>query len=62
MITVQILINGEVVLARSARNVGEAAKMDTYTYHVDDGRVLTHTRSDGAVVLARMMLEAVQEP
>ena len=62
MITVQILINGQVILARTARNVGAAAKADTYTYHVDDGNVLTHTRSDGAVALAMMMLESIEEP
>ena len=54
MITVQILINGQVVVARSARNVGTAEKKDIYVYHVDDGRTLYHDRTNGAVVLERI--------
>jgi len=62
MITVQILINGQVIFARSARNVGATAHKDIYVYHVDDGRVVLHNRNDRAVALARRILEDVEEP
>lgn len=71
MITVQILINGKVILCRSARNIGQIVdnaylrgpmSSDLCEYHVDDGRKIRHYRGDGAVKLAMMMLEGVKEP
>lgn len=62
MITVQILINGNVILARSARCL-EINKDDEWgpaEYTVDDGRKLTHTRRDGAATLAIKMLEPLR--
>ena len=69
MITVQILINGQVILARSARNVGSAGESndegyptDMCLYHVDDGSTIKHKRSDGAVKLAHLLLDTIKEP
>ena len=61
MITVAILINGKPILARSAVNKGEDADGMT-TYDCDDGSVLRHKRSDGAVPLAIQMLKTIKEP
>ena len=71
MITVQILINGKVVIARSARNIGDVVdnanlsgpmSLDTSRYQCDDGRQIDHLRSSGAVALAIKMLAGVREP
>lgn len=63
MITVAILINGHPVLTRSAVNItpkrGDDAPND---YRVDDGSVISHVRSDGAVVLAHKLLDTIKEP
>jgi hypothetical protein len=62
MITVQILINGEVIIARSAVNLGNASPPGWCLYEVDDGRVLAHERAAGAVKLAMGLLAGVTEP
>jgi hypothetical protein len=62
MITVQILINGAVILARSARNVDPKLDAEESTYKVDDGSTIKHKRSDGAVKLAKAMLDTIKEP
>lgn len=62
MITVQILINGKVILARSARNIRVAPDDEESEYHLDDGYCLLHKRKDGAVKLAIKMLQWVEEP
>jgi hypothetical protein len=59
MITVVISINDRVILARSATRRADGA---VNTYHVDDGRMLKHRYSDGAIPLAIAMLEGVEEP
>lgn len=60
MITVAILINGEPILVRSARNLG-TEDGETYSYKVDTGDIITHKREDGAVVLAHMLLDTIHE-
>ena len=62
MITVQILINGRVILARSARNANPKVDDEESVYHVDDGSVIYHKRGDGAVKLAKAMLDGIREP
>jgi hypothetical protein len=59
MITVTIFINGNPIITRSAVNVGDSDS--PATYKVDDGRVIKHTRSRGAVALAIKMLKGVKE-
>lgn len=60
MITVQILINGEVIYARTAVNKGKANK-ELSKYEVDTGETLLHDRNDGAVKLAKKLLETIKE-
>lgn len=65
MITVSIAINGTVIYARTAVNKGRVdldSGEDRCYYLLDTGAPLTHTRSDGAVVLAKMMLDTIKEP
>jgi len=63
MITVAILINGQPILTRSARNIGLANDLTgAHKYKVDDGRMLTHHRGDGALALAKRMLDGIEEP
>jgi len=61
MITVQILINGRVILARSARNVDPKVDAEESTYKVDDGSIIKHRRADGAVKLAKKLLDTIEE-
>jgi len=60
MITVQVLINGQVIACRSARNYGE--KSNGFTrYVVDDGNEILHKREDGAISLAIDLLTLIKE-
>jgi hypothetical protein len=61
MITVQILINGKVLIARSAVNVTDRPDARVCTYEVDDGREIIHARHEGAVKLAMELLAGVTE-
>lgn len=61
MITVAIFINGNPIYTRSAVNVTGKPKAVVHRYRLDDGTILTHKRSDGAVVLAKMMLDTIKE-
>ena len=62
MITVSIFINGNPIITRSARNV-ICVDIDKgiFRYDIDDGSIVTHKRTDGAVVLAKKMLDTVRE-
>ena len=65
MITVAILINGQPIMARSARNTGftRPCKGDWKTiYNCDDGSQVLHNPEDGAVALAIKMLRTIKEP
>lgn len=66
MITVSVAINGVVIMARSAVNVGEKErffepeKKDSL-YEVDDGSKILHNQGDGAVDLAIKLLKTIKE-
>lgn len=60
MITVVVLINGQPIFTRSARNIGKAGYPYTdniYEYRVDTGDILFHSRIDGFVPLVKQMLD-----
>lgn len=65
MITVSILINGNAIYTRSAVNVTDEnvrIKADTTcTYEVDTGAKIKHRYGDGAIVLAKLMLDTIKE-
>ena len=60
MITVSILINGEPIFTRSAKRL-DARIGKNYTYKLDTGEHITHNYNDGAVVLAKKMLDTIIE-
>lgn len=62
MISVSIFINNKPIITRSAANIGLVNENDAdlYQYHVDDGTIIHHRRTLGAVVLAMAMLKGVQ--
>ena len=60
MITVSILINGNPVYTRSAVNVGKGSH-GSCKYQLDDGQVIEHISDDGAVPLAKRMLDTIVE-
>lgn len=61
MITVSILINGQPIFTRSAAQTGEL-RSGWHEYTLDTGEKIKHKRPDGAVVLAKMMLDTIKEP
>ncbi len=66
MITVSILINGQPIFTRTAVNEGEyigglKKSKGYYRYKLDDGTILIHKQEHGAVKLAKMMLDTIQE-
>lgn len=60
MITVAILINGKPIMARSAVNKGQQCGHEC-RYAVDDGSVILHDPSHGAVPLAIALLQTIKE-
>lgn len=60
MITVAIFINGAPIISRSAVNKGTDENGMT-KYEVDDGKVIMHKRSEGAIALAKKLLKGVKE-
>jgi adenylosuccinate synthase len=65
MITVAISINGNVVYARTAVNVADHfdTKLGNCSkYKLDDGSIIYHKQENGAVKLAKKMLDTIQEP
>jgi hypothetical protein len=61
MITVTISINGSPIFTRSARNISDPPTMHGVNrYKVDSGEIIEHRYEEGAVVLAKMMLDTVR--
>lgn len=61
MITVSISINGEPIFARSARNQdGETNNKSETKYITDAGDVIWHDRENGAIELAKEMLDSIK--
>jgi len=60
MITVNILMNGQPIYTRSAKNV-KKMKGDMYQYKLDDGSEIVHNRKHGAIKLAIKMLKQIKE-
>ena len=61
MITVSILINGEPIFTRTAVNKGEAKSSVHTKYHLDSGNTVMHNPKHGAVKLAKLMLDDINE-
>jgi len=61
MISVAIMINGNPIMARSAVNKIKTLKDGRVKYLVDDGSVIYHKPSDGAVKLSKMLLDTIKE-
>ena len=60
MITVSILINGQPIFTRSA--VREGSEDDDFcNYLLDDGGIIKHDPRNGAVDLAKKMLDTIKE-
>ena len=63
MITVTISINGKTIYCRTAVNTGEKINSvdGKFTiYDVDTGEQINHIRDEGAVVLAKKMLDTIK--
>lgn len=61
MISVAILINGNPIVARAAKNTGEKDSDGKTKYTTDSGEIVWHHRDDGAVVLAHKLLDLIRE-
>lgn len=61
MITVSILINGQPIFTRTAVNKGETQPKGYCKYLLDDGSTILHKRENGAVSLAKLMLDKIKE-
>lgn len=62
MFTVSIMINTRPIITRSATNTGREDSDGRVIYHLDSGIEVKHKPEDGAVALARKILDTVQEP
>ena len=61
MLTVAILINGNPIMARSAVNTGKKASGGRIGYKLDTGDIVWHNPANGAVALAKALLETIHE-
>ncbi len=63
MITVAILINGKPIYARTCVNRSKEGISEDKTnkYLCDDGKWIKHVPKDGAVALAKKMLDTIKE-
>ncbi len=63
MITVAILINGKPIYARTCVNRSKDGVKGTEVnkYLCDDGKWIKHVPKDGAVALAKKMLDTIKE-
>ena len=60
MITVSIFINGKPILTCSGVNKGQCKDVKgCYLYVVNNGRIIHHIRGDGAVALAKKILDTI---
>jgi hypothetical protein len=59
MISVSIFINLKPVYTRTARNIGQ--KGSICSYELDTGEIIEHNPDEGAVVLAKKMLDTIKE-
>ena len=57
-----VQVNGNVVVARSCRRTDRTDEDGRSIYKVDDGSEVAHYREDGAVELAKKLLNTVEEP
>jgi hypothetical protein len=62
MITVTIFINGSPILTRSATREQLALTDEKFHYDVDTGETVLHNPHDGAVELAKKLLNTIHEP
>lgn len=61
MITVSILINGQPLFTRSARNQDDEQNEKLETKYVTDANdVIWHDRNNGAIELAKKMLDTIK--
>ena len=60
MISVSISINGNAIYTRSARNITDEYTKDNI-YITDTGEKIIHNPDDGAVKLAKMLLDTIKE-
>jgi len=62
LITVCILINGNPIYTRSAVNITKSdSEYKINEYKVDEGSIIEHCPIDGAVELAKKMLDTIKE-
>lgn len=60
MITVAILINGNPIVAKNAINQAYENGDGETAYKTDSGEIIYHKRSDGAVKLAKALLDTIR--
>lgn len=64
MMTIIIQINGKTIFVRSAVNKSpaDAPPESPHRYAVDDGSEVFHVPKQGAVALAKKLLDTIKEP
>lgn len=61
MLGVTIHINGRVIYARTAVNRSQEDEHGRMRYEVDTGEFIRHNPADGAVPLAKKLLDTIKE-
>lgn len=62
MISVVIYINNQPIVLKSARNMGHIDKGGFTEYMDESGNIIKHRRGNGAVQLAKRLLDEWVEP
>ncbi len=63
MLTVQILVNNQVIYARAAKNVSSVniKKNEPNAYKIDTGKIISHIPNNGACNLAKKLIDTIVE-
>jgi len=61
MISVSVSICAEPIMCRSARRIKDADEKGYSTYKVDSGEIIKHKCEEGAKVLAKKMLDLIED-
>ena len=61
MITIQININGNCLVARSCARIEDENKKGEAVYKTDCGKKIYHNPDDGAIALSHKLLDCIKE-
>lgn len=60
--SISLGVNDRIITGRSCYNTGETDGEGRHKYQVDTGEIVWHDRDEGAVALAKKLLDTIEDP